>query len=338
MATSRSTEPSAPVIVKHPGCPQWGLGYLVEERDEKRFYDFEDGHNHSIAKAFWSKLEPVQLADDEASALEARIRGLRDRPSAAAKKARVRVAAPPVTSFDEQIATFEAQFEGGFGGPHFVADERGFAGGEPTEGGSSGSKNGATAKKKSKAFKQSAIETARALLAKGELEALLAAGNLADFMERITKVHKAATGLLHPLGDLIPFNKMAAEHHRAYAEAVVDLLYGTDDYAARFDRLAGVLAAAKVVTWPLATILSALVNPAEHVFVKPSFFEKQAAVLGFDLAYDRAPSSEGYARMQALARELERRLRERALAPRDLMDVYSFLWRTISPPKAPAKS
>ncbi|XXY44630.1 hypothetical protein WME91_31965 [Sorangium sp. So ce269] len=329
MATSRSTEPSAPIIVKHPGCPQWGLGYLVEERDEKRFYDFEDGHNHSIAKAFWSKLEPVQLGDDEANALEARIRGLRDRPSSAAKKQRARVVAPPLTSFDEQVTSFETQFEGGFGGPHFVAEERGSVGGEPSNGG---------VKKKSKAYKQSAIETARALLGKGELEGLLAAGNLADFMERITKVHKAATGLLHPLGDLIPFNKMPAEHHRAYAEAVVDLLYGTDDYAARFDRLAAVLAAAKVATWPLATILSALVYPEEHVFVKPSFFEKQAVVLGFNLAYDRVPSSEGYARMQSLARDLERRLRERALAPRDLMDVYAFLWRTISPPKSSAKS
>ncbi|WP_437858342.1 hypothetical protein [Sorangium sp. So ce363] len=332
MATSRSTEPSAPIIVKHPGCPQWGLGYLVEERDEKRFYDFEDGLNHSIAKAFWSKLEPVQLGDDEASALEARIRGLRDRPSAAAKKQRARVVAPPVTSFDEQVASFESQFEGGFGGPQFIAEERGAAGGEGAEGPASG------AKKKSKAFKQGAIETARALLAKGELEALLAAGNLNDFMERITKVHKAATGLLHPLGDLIPFNKMPAEHHRAYAEAVVDLLYGAGDYAARFDRLAGVLAAAKVVTWPLVTILGALVYPGEHVFVKPSFFEKQAAVLGFNLAYDRAPSAEGYARMQSLARELERRLRERGLAPRDLMDVYAFLWRTISPSKPATKS
>ncbi|WP_437297020.1 hypothetical protein [Sorangium sp. So ce426] len=332
MATSRSTEPSAPIIVKHPGCPQWGLGYLVEERDEKRFYDFEDGLNHSIAKAFWSKLEPVQLGDDEASALEARIRGLRDRPSAAAKKQRARVVAPPVTSFDEQVASFESQFEGGFGGPQFIAEERGAAGGEGAEGPASGGK------KKSKAFKQGAIETARALLAKGELEALLAAGNLNDFMERITKVHKAATGLLHPLGDLIPFNKMPAEHHRAYAEAVVDLLYGAGDYAARFDRLAGVLAAAKVVTWPLVTILGALVYPGEHVFVKPSFYEKQAAVLGFDLAYDRAPSAEGYARMQSLARELERRLRERGLAPRDLMDVYAFLWRTISPSKPATKS
>ncbi|WP_437714823.1 hypothetical protein WMF45_50985 [Sorangium sp. So ce448] len=332
MATSRSTEPSAPIIVKHPGCPQWGLGYLVEERDEKRFYDFEDGLNHSIAKAFWSKLEPVQLGDDEASALEARIRGLRDRPSAAAKKQRARVVAPPVTSFDEQVASFESQFEGGFGGPQFIAEERGAAGGEGAEGPASG------AKKKSKAFKQGAIETARALLAKGELEALLAAGNLNDFMERITKVHKAATGLLHPLGDLIPFNKMPAEHHRAYAEAVVDLLYGAGDYAARFDRLAGVLAAAKVVTWPLVTILGALVYPGEHVFVKPSFYEKQAAVLGFNLAYDRAPSAEGYARMQSLARELERRLRERGLAPRDLMDVYAFLWRTISPSKPATKS
>ncbi|CAN99471.1 hypothetical protein predicted by Glimmer/Critica [Sorangium cellulosum So ce56] len=332
MATSRSTEPSAPIIVKHPGCPQWGLGYLVEERDEKRFYDFEDGLNHSIAKAFWSKLEPVQLGDDEASALEARIRGLRDRPSAAAKKQRARVVAPPVTSFDEQVASFESQFEGGFGGPQFIAEERGAAGGEGAEGPASGGK------KKSKAFKQGAIETARALLAKGELEALLAAGNLNDFMERITKVHKAATGLLHPLGDLIPFNKMPAEHHRAYAEAVVDLLYGAGDYAARFDRLAGVLAAAKVVTWPLVTILGALVYPGEHVFVKPSFYEKQAAVLGFDLAYDRAPSAEGYVRMQSLARELERRLRERGLAPRDLMDVYAFLWRTISPSKPATKS
>lgn len=328
MATSRSTEPSAPIIVKHPGCPQWGLGYLVEERDEKRFYDFEDGHNHSIAKAFWSKLEPVQLGDDEASALEARIRGLRDRPSSAAKKQRARVVAPPLTSFDEQVSSFESQFEGGFGGPHFVADERGAVGAEAPAGG----------KKKSKAFKQGAIETARALLSKGELEALLAAGNLTDFMERITKVHKAATGLLHPLGDLIPFNKMPAEHHRAYAEAVVDLLYGPGDYAVRFDRFAGVLAAAKVVTWPLATILSALVYPGEHVFVKPSFFEKQAVVLGFNLAYDRVPSAEGYARMQSLARDLERRLRERSLAPRDLMDVYAFLWRTISPPKVSAKS
>lgn len=332
MATSRSTEPSAPIIVKHPGCPQWGLGYLVEERDEKRFYDFEDGLNHSIAKAFWSKLEPVPLGDDEANALEARIRGLRDRPSAAAKKQRARVVAPPVTSFDEQVASFASQFDGGFGGPQFIAEERGAAGGERAEGPASG------AKKKSKAFKQGAIETARALLAKGELEALLAAGNLTDFMERITKVHKAATGLLHPLGDLIPFNKMPAEHHRAYAEAVVDLLYGAGDYPARFDRLAGVLASAKVVTWPLMTILGALVYPGEHVFVKPSFFEKQAAVLGFDLAYDRAPSAEGYARMQSLARELERRLRERGLAPRDLMDVYAFLWRTISPSKPATKS
>ncbi len=72
--------------------------------------------------------------------------------------------------------------------------------------------------------------------------------------------------------------------------------------------------------------------------MKPSFFEKRAAVLGFNLAYDRAPSAEGYTRMQSLARELERRLRERGLAPRDLMDVYAFLWRTISPSKPATKS
>ena len=65
MATHTAASASAPVIVKHPGCPQWGLGLLIEERDDKRFYDFEDGLSHSIAKAFWSKLEPVKLLSDK---------------------------------------------------------------------------------------------------------------------------------------------------------------------------------------------------------------------------------------------------------------------------------
>ena len=89
-----------PVIVKHSGCPQWGLGMLVEERDDKRIYDFEDGQSHSIAKPFWSKIESVELAADEAFALEAKIKSLKVKPDAA-KKPRVRTVAPPSMTWDE---------------------------------------------------------------------------------------------------------------------------------------------------------------------------------------------------------------------------------------------
>ena len=31
----RGAVAAPPTIVKHPGCPAWGLGFLVEERDGK---------------------------------------------------------------------------------------------------------------------------------------------------------------------------------------------------------------------------------------------------------------------------------------------------------------
>ena len=49
--------------------------------------------------------------------------------------------------------------------------------------------------------------------------------------------------------------------------------------------------------------LVALLSPSEHAFVKPSFDEKQAAVLGFDLGYDRLPTAAVYGRMVGLAEQ-----------------------------------
>ncbi len=324
-----SSPASQRVFVKHPGCPQWGLGYLVEERDEKRFYEFEDGQTHSIAKPFWPKLEPVQLPEPEATEMEAKISRLHNKPTEKKRARPTRVAA---TTFDEQLARFAKEFPGGFTGDIFTAEERGVAalpGGPPSEA------SPPSRKKLPKAYKEQAIGAAQATLEKAEVEALLAAGKHGEIIDRVKRVHQAAGGLLHPLGDLIPFGKMPAEHQAAFAEAVVGLLFGADEYGPRFAKVVAALGEDKLNTWPLATVLSALVQPTEHVFVKPSFFEKQAAVIGYKLAYDRSPTPEGYARMLGLAREVEKRLGEAGVAPRDLLDVYSFIWRMNTPPKAP---
>src|SRR5690606_7289733 len=104
----------------------------------------------------------------------------------------------------------------------------------------------------------------------------------------------------------------------------------------RFDRLVAVLAADNLATWPLATAPAALFDPEHHAFVKPSFYQKQASVLKMDVGYERVPASAVYERMQKLAIAAQAKLVEAGQSPRDLMDVYSFLWRMNSP-KKPAK-
>ncbi|MBK9262869.1 MAG: hypothetical protein IPM54_24080 [Polyangiaceae bacterium] len=309
---------NAPIVVKHVSCPEWGLGYLAEERDEKRFYDFEDGHSHSIAKAFWSKLEPVSLGTAEIAALEKKVRSLRDQRSTTTKS-KTRVVAVPLANFDAQYARFMEIFPGGFAGDRFVKDERGVV--------------TVDAEKKSKAGKAQAIAMAQSLFAKAELDRLIGASAFAEVLANVRAVHKAAAGLLHPLGDIIPFNKMPAERDRAFAEALRELLHGDGAYDARFDRFVATLAEAQLATWPLATVLSSLVFPNEHAFVKPSYYEKQAALLGFDLRYERVPNAAAYGRMKQLAEELAKRLTALGQTPRDNLDVYAFIGRTLGPQK-----
>lgn len=316
--TATPATASAPIVVKHVSCPEWGLGYLAEERDEKRFYDFEDGQSHSIAKAFWSKLEAVTLGTAETAALEKKVRSLRDQRSAPGK-AKPRAVAVSLADFDAQFARFLEVCPGGFAGERFVKDERGTVVEE--------------ADKKVKPSKAQAIAMAQKLLAKSELDRQIAASAFAEVLTNVRAIFKVATGLVHPLGDVIPFNKMPAERDRAFAESLRELLHGDGAYEARFDKFVATLAEAHLATWPLATVLPALVFPNEHTFVKPSYYEKQAALLAFDLRYERVPNSAAYNRMQQLAADLGKRVVDRGQTPRDKMDVYGFISRTLAPQK-----
>ncbi len=318
--TATPATANAPIVVKHVSCPEWGLGYLSEERDEKRFYDFEDGQNHSIAKAFWSKLEPVSMGVTEAAALEKKVRALRDQ-RAAPGKSKARAVPVALADFDAQFKRFLEVCPGGFAGERFAKDERGTAVDDTDK------------DKKIKASKAQAIAMAQKLLAKSELDRLLGAGAIAEIMANVRAIQKVATGLLHPLGDIIPFNKMPTEKDRAFAEALRELLHGSGAYEARFDKFVATLADAQLATWPLATVFPALVYPNEHTFVKPSYYEKQAVLLSFDLRYERVPSSAAYSRMQQLTEELNKRLAAHGQTPRDRMDAYGFIGRTLSPQK-----
>jgi len=151
----------------------------------------------------------------------------------------------------------------------------------------------------------------------------------------IARVKEAlsASGLLHPV-ELIQVTAVSAENAPAYLAALNDLLHGSGDYAERFDAVVAALGVAKP-TWTMATVFAALVQPGEQVFVKPGLFQTQAKILGVPISgYNTHPSGAVYVQFQALARAVRDKLAGGGNRPRDLMDVYAFIWRTLSPNKA----
>jgi hypothetical protein len=78
------------------------------------------------------------------------------------------------------------------------------------------------------------------------------------------------------------------------------------------------------ITWPIATILPYLANPASHLFLKPIATQAAAERLGFDLQYQAALNWKTYQRALELAEGLQAALASHGC--RDLIDVQSFMW------------
>lgn len=308
------TEATQP-IVRFPSRPEWGRGLFVEERDGKRYYDFEDGERHVLLEQGWSKLEEVALPEKERAALERRLRGIAQRKEAVAKKSKKRGAGAKIAaSFADQRSLFDAKFPGGFLGEKYVEEER-----APAD------------RRGPKGYKERILLMAKETFSKETLEAAKSSGDLQSVVDRVRKVMQSAFTLMHPQSDVVPFTNMQPVNHAAFVDALIDLVHGSGDFAGRFDRYVEVLARGRV-TWPLATFVPAVYFPSEHLFVKPQPLEEQAQILGMSVGYDPEPTAEGYSRMKAVGEEVKKRLVDAGHTPRDLLDVYTFIWLTRNAP------
>lgn len=139
------------------------------------------------------------------------------------------------------------------------------------------------------------------------------------------------TNLLAP-AELIAVNdalRRDGQAARAFGEALLKLV---DDGGERaFSGLVeatGSLPAdpgrARVLTWPIVTILPFLAQPDRHMFLKPMQTQRIAEAFTFDLSYSARPRWVTYDRLLTLSNRLLERLRP--LGARDLIDVQSFMW------------
>jgi hypothetical protein len=180
-----------------------------------------------------------------------------------------------------------------------------------------------------RAYKWSAHRRWSEHLEREQLRALLRAGEHVEIARRAVTI-ESRTNLL------FSFEKMALrdavrtrDGARAFAEGLYDLLHGRGADETRFNRWIEALGGlprrqTRVLTWPLVTVFGFIAQPGRHMFLKPNVTRRAAAMYGFDFAYAPTPNWETYACLVQFAEQVRRD--QRALRPRDMIDLQSFIW------------
>jgi hypothetical protein len=226
------------------------------------------------------------------------------------------VAKPLGWSFLDQLARFREIYPGGLADPKWAAEVR-----------------GEIAEIRAPRHRQAALEEAAEQLSLKALDSRVSGQHFGQVWDQVVLVIRHTD--LAPAAQL-KLKPASGEQQRNLALAVRELLHGKAVYGPRLDRYLAAFAAAfgEYPRWELATALSALVHPTEHVCVEPTVFRKQLKALGRP-SVAAQPSSGGYASFLGIARLVANKLAEQGEAPRDLLDVRDFMACTLKPaPKA----
>ncbi|TNE87952.1 MAG: hypothetical protein EP330_16820 [Deltaproteobacteria bacterium] len=300
-------------LFRHEKKPDWGVGLWVHEEKKRRRLRFEDGEMRAFRKGFYHLLIPVDSTRVDVDAVFERI--VADHEILAAEARDTKPAKPPVMSFEEQLLVFNELYPQGFQDPDYLDAYR-----SPAEGRTS-----------RKSHVDAAIARAKENLAQPVLSRALEEG-------RGTDVHQAVIALLDGTSLVKParlklFANLPESDHFVFAESLYQLLHSEARYRERFEqwlRNTRKLSGADV-SWPLATVLPALLRPERHVVIKARVFSLQARALAPDQRVKKIPSRRGYRKGRRIALATQKALENAGLEPRDLFDVSNFIWETLRP-------
>lgn len=150
------------------------------------------------------------------------------------------------------------------------------------------------------------------------------------------EIARKAVGIESRTNLLFSFEKMALrdavrtpDGARAFSEGLYELLHGRGSDEARFERWIDAVGRlprrqTRVLTWPLVTVFGFIAQPDRHMFLKPNVTRRAANMYGFEFDYRSHPSWDIYACLLAFAEQV--RKDQRALRPRDMIDLQSFIW------------
>lgn len=296
-------------LYRHKKRPQWGVAILAWDRGEIRAYQFEDGRLRKFKKGYFKLMEKV-----------GEIRGSRDslieNLTSAAKEKKDRggdiETLEPVAPFDAQVRLFTELYPDGFADDEWVKDHRGTPKGSDL-----------------KRHRDPAIKAVKENLSQEHCQEWIAEDRHAHLMEAVREI-LSKTDLV-TLKHVRMLKGLDPEETKLLAETIADLLHGEDEYRRRFRgylRVLGEILGSRP-SWRLATALSALAHPQEQVCVRHSAYKRQAAVISPRSRYSRRARVVPYENYRQVAFAVRKRLQAAGHEPRDLLDVYDFIWATL---------
>ncbi len=286
----------APQYVRHSKRPQWGMGALLWERDEKRSYRFEDGEVRSFKAGFFHFLDAVRPPDSmtqlEIQQLNATENGQQTLPGLRA-----------------QLALFLHDYPGGFADSKWLNARRGVGVRRPL-----------------KRHREPVMATAARVLSLKNIDKRRADGEHALLWDEVTALLSST--------DLVPSQHTSLTRKVSPGPALTDalrlFLHGPDTEVARFDALRRAIGR-DAWTWPVVSTLRCLVDPLGEVPIRPSVFAVQAKTLASTISASRTPAPRAYESYLRLARHVRDWLVAQNVQPKDLLDVHDFIWETLRP-------
>ncbi|MGB5813034.1 MAG: hypothetical protein WBG86_21050 [Polyangiales bacterium] len=307
------TTPSVPPrVFEHTSRKDWGRSVLLQEIPDKRTFLFEDGAERSFRPDYWHKMELLEVQVNEAVRIDRIARRNQVPAPGSGRKSKAPPKKPDI-SFEQQVAYFMKLYPVGFEDESYIKAERGETGAKSWD-----------------RLKDAALERAEEELTQKRLDALIEGGDIDGLHELLHSFLIATKGTTQK-AEATRFNNLSTDMRAGVGESLRELLYGDRVYSIRLDSFVAALDVEGGPTWPLATLLQALVYPAEHMFVKPTFMKKQALILDIDPKYDTTPNATTYEQFLQAARKTKELLEEAGQRPRDLWDVYTFVNKTLSP-------
>jgi hypothetical protein len=301
-----ASDQSQPTLYAHKKRKEWGRALLLWERNEKRGYLFEDGQEKVLARGFYGLMEELAVSQEEFDALQTRL-------GVTAQGSHSKPTAKPSISFHDQLEVFKIEYPEGFDSDEWKDKLRGKPG-----------------VRRIKRHRDAAIADAQARLSQEAVQNMLA-------QQQYRHLWDTAMAVLTET-DLVPgsvtskLSTSNAEHLKALAEGLVEMLYGEEAFDQRFDRFARAFKIAfRVPSWQLVTAFSALVKPNEHVCIRPASLREQIKQMAPGLTLERYPSSIQYTTLLGVATRVQDKLKSAGEQPADLFDVYDFVRVTTRP-------
>ena len=280
--------------VRHPGRPDWDLGQVLEDSaDGKVKVRFAVGGEKQISLSH-VRLEKVEGAEARHPLLD----------NLKAKKSGRRAV---TTTLRDLIYRFRQMYPGDdpFSTEAYLADER--------------------------RYKIEAHEEMVNQLNRAELGRLLADGSYEEVCVRARRVVNK-TNLLSQYESIDLHDGLKTpEGQKLFAESLFGLLYGEGEKEGRFDSFAKALGVINAAKWTTATYFPFITFPEAEMYMKPLATQEAADACGFELNYRPEPNWLTYRCLLDFGRHVREELNREGLAPKDMIDVQSFVWcvRTV---------